>query len=158
MRSKSTKFLALRSVVAFTPYLCLYGGIAFGFYWLMQPTVMPNQGIAAYKPPPLAVVTYPDRPSLPPAGTEPAPAPVLAMTPAPEPEKTVGAAPAAPEAPVAAPAAEKHERKVTRKREARAAPRRERAERTERVARDRWGPRWNFAFGASNNGGFRPWF
>jgi hypothetical protein len=44
-------------------HLCLYcavaGGFGFGLYALFQPTRFPNPGIAAYKPPPGTVVTYP---------------------------------------------------------------------------------------------------
>ena len=141
LRSSTSKLQGLRSAAAFTPYLCVYAGIAFAFYWLMQPTVVPNQGLAAYKPPPLAVVNYASSPFVPPPPSEPPP--VLAAGPAAE---TVAAAPEMSVAPAA-------EKKATRKREARANPRHERTA-NERTARS--APSWNYAFGASN--GFRPWF
>jgi hypothetical protein len=143
LRSNTSKFQGLRSAVSFTPYVCVYAGIAFAFYWLMQPTVVPNQGLAAYKPPPLAVVNYADSPFVPPTPSEPPPPPILAADPPREAAQTVAAAP------------EKAEKKVTRKREARANPRRERTA-NERMARERSSPNWNYAFGAPN--GFRPWF
>jgi hypothetical protein len=147
LRSESRKFQGLRSAAGFTPYLCVYAGIAFGFYWLMQPTVVPNQGLAAYKPPPLAVVNYSNQAFVPPVVSEPPPPPILAATPPRDAVQTVAAAPEA----TVAPAPEK---KVVKRREARATPRRERPERTARV---RPAPSWNYAFGAPN-GGFRPWF
>lgn len=43
-------------------HLCLYCAVAgcfgFGLYALFQPTRFPNPGIAAYQPPPGAIVTY----------------------------------------------------------------------------------------------------
>ena len=116
--------------------------VAFGFYWLMQPTVVTNQGMAVYKAPPKAVVHYADSPWIPPPPSE-ALAAAAMVQPAPE----------VVEKPAAAPA------KETKKREARAAtegttttrpttPRRERPY----AERD---PRNAFA---SSPFGFRPWF
>ena len=129
--------------MAFALYLGVYGGVALGFYWLMQPTVVRNQGLAAYKPPPLAVVNYSNPSFVPPVPSEPPP--VLAAGPAPEAAEGVAAAPEKAVAP---------EKKATKKREARANPRQERTA-SERTARER-SPTWNYAFGAPN--GFRPWF
>src|SRR5262249_42178786 len=44
-----------------------YLALSVGFYWLMQPAVFENSGIAAYKPPPLTVVVYPEVPFVAPA-------------------------------------------------------------------------------------------
>jgi hypothetical protein len=47
--------------VALAIYLGIYVGLAVcfaaGLYWLMQPSVFPNAGLAAYKPPPSTIVT-----------------------------------------------------------------------------------------------------
>ena len=115
--------------------------VAGGFYWLMQPTVVANYGMTAYKAPPKAVVHYADSPWVPPPPSE-ALAAAAVVQPAPE----------VVEKPAAAP------QKETKKREARAAtettttrpttPRRERSY----AERD---PRNAFA---SSPYGFRPWF
>jgi hypothetical protein len=47
--------------------LAIFAGFAFGFYWLMQPTIVPNYGLAAYQPPPKTVVHYANSPWVPPA-------------------------------------------------------------------------------------------
>jgi hypothetical protein len=119
----------------------VYAGIvacfAAGLFWLMQPRVVQNQGLAAYKPPPGTVVIYADPTRVPPALSEP-----------PEPE-TVGMAepaPAVAESPVAAtqsPAVAT--KKETKKRETRIMP-----------PRERWSPFWDNA--AAPSRGFRPWF
>ena len=53
----------------------VYAGIvacfAAGLFWLMQPKVLQNHGLAAYKPPPGTVVIYTDPARLPPAPSEP---------------------------------------------------------------------------------------
>src|SRR5262249_55614380 len=56
----------------------VFGLLAFGFYKLMEPTQRPNYGLAAYKPPPATVITYPPealsdvaRVTLPPAAGQP---------------------------------------------------------------------------------------
>ena len=53
-----------------------------GLYWLMQPSVFPNPGLAAYKPPANFVVTFAGSasPSMPPA---PLPAPPATVSPEP---------------------------------------------------------------------------
>jgi hypothetical protein len=50
--------------------LAMFAGFAFGFYWLMQPTILPNYGVAAYQPPPKTVVHYAKSPWVPPAPSE----------------------------------------------------------------------------------------
>ena len=67
-----------------------YLGIAGGFYWLMQPTVVKNNGVAAYRPPPATAVSA--LPYVPPAPSEVARAePLLpfAESPAAAPKKEV---------------------------------------------------------------------
>jgi hypothetical protein len=48
--------------VALAEHVCMYcagaGIIAFALYYSMQPTRVANPGLAAYKPPPRAVITY----------------------------------------------------------------------------------------------------
>ena len=39
-------------------YCAIGAGLAFGLYALLQPSCTPNSGLAVYKPPPAAVVTY----------------------------------------------------------------------------------------------------
>ena len=39
-------------------YCAVGAGLAFGLYALLQPSRTPNSGLAIYKPPPAAVVTY----------------------------------------------------------------------------------------------------
>jgi hypothetical protein len=50
--------------------LAIFAGFVFGFYWLMQPTIVPNYGLAAYQPPPKTVVHYAKSPWVPPAPSE----------------------------------------------------------------------------------------
>jgi hypothetical protein len=120
-------------VTALVIFLGVYAGIALCFYWLMQPSVAKNSGLAAYQPPPKTVVIYADMPRLPPAPSERL-ATLAGAEPAPEiVEKTV-----------AAPKPESN------KREARTTPRRE------RPVRERPNPMWGYA--SSQSHGFRPWF
>src|SRR5262245_52428667 len=63
--------------------LAMFTGLVFAFYWLMQPTIVRNYGIAAYRPPPKAVVHYANSPWVPPAPSEALP-PIAAAEPAPE--------------------------------------------------------------------------
>src|SRR6516162_6830591 len=47
-----------------------YLGFFVGLFWLMQPTVTANPGLAAYQPPPKTVVRYADSPWVPPPPSE----------------------------------------------------------------------------------------
>src|SRR5262244_3412091 len=47
-----------------------YLGFFVVLYWLMQPTVTANPGLAAYQPPPKTVVRYADSPWVPPPPSE----------------------------------------------------------------------------------------
>jgi hypothetical protein len=119
----------------------VYAGIvacfAAGLFWLMQPKVVQNQGLAAYKPPPGTVVIYADPARVPAAVSEP-----------PEPE-TLGMAEPAPAVvesaatPTQSPAVAT--KKEIKKRETRAMP-----------PRERWSPFWDSA--ATPSRGYRPWF
>src|SRR5215467_1082464 len=62
-------------------------GFASGFYWLMQPTVVRNNGLAGYQPPAATVISA--KPVLPP----PADPLVAAIPPAPEIPEAAAAAP-----------------------------------------------------------------
>src|ERR1700756_5784418 len=50
--------------------LGIYASFFFGLYWLMQPSVSPNSGLAGYRPPPKTVVRYADAPWVPPPPSE----------------------------------------------------------------------------------------
>jgi hypothetical protein len=49
--------VAIAVLLAVCALVC--GLLGFAFYKLLQPTQMPNPGLAAYKPPPATVMTYP---------------------------------------------------------------------------------------------------
>jgi hypothetical protein len=117
----------------------VYAGIvacfAVGLFWLMQPKIVENQGMSAYRPPPGTVVNYAD-----PTRVRPVPS---------EPPETVGMAeppPGAAERPLVvtdSPAVPT--KKEVKKRETRTT-----------VARERWSPFWDNT--AAPSRGFRPWF
>jgi hypothetical protein len=124
-------------VTVFFAIFAAYVGIAACFYWLMQPNVVKNNGLAAYRPPPATVISA--APSLPPAPSEA----LVALAEPPQ---------AFTESPVAAP------KKEVAKHEARTAPRRERVVRE--PVRERSYQGWD-SFASSNRsygGGSRPWF
>ena len=50
--------------------IAAYAGFFLVLYWLMQPTVSANAGLAAYRPPPKTVVKYADAPWVPPDPSE----------------------------------------------------------------------------------------
>jgi hypothetical protein len=124
--------------------LAVFAGLAFGFYWLMQPTVIVNYG-SAYHPPPKAVVHYANSPWVPPTPSEPPPM-MAEASPAPEPITTA------------------EPKKETKKQEVRVAPRRQ------RPAREQQDPFWggfasssrSYGWGgyasSSRSYGSRPWF
>jgi len=131
---------------ALAMHLAIYAGVGCCFaavlWWLLQPKVIENQGLAAYKPPPGTVLTHAGSPGpaiLPPLtdGLAVATVPVPQVG-----ESTVNAAPKD-EA--------KHEAKrETRRREAPTNPR------PRRYVREQRDPRSDFAYQPSY--GFRPWF
>ena len=53
--------------------IAAYAGFFLVLYWLMQPTVSANAGLAAYRPPPKTVVKYADAPWVPPDPSETVP-------------------------------------------------------------------------------------
>jgi uncharacterized iron-regulated membrane protein len=133
--ARSSPFQDCGFAIAISFHLSIYVGIALFFYWLMQPTVNQNLGLAAYKPPPKTVVVYADSPWVPPAQSE-LPSTVAVAEPTPE---------VVDESVVVAP------KKEMKKREGRTAPRRGRP-----VVRERQNPMWDYAFAPSF--GRRPWF
>jgi hypothetical protein len=103
-------------------------GFASGFYWLMQPTVVKNNGLAGYQPPAATVISA--KPAVLPPPTEP----------------LVALAPPAPEIPEAAAVASRKDKEVA-KREARTTtPRRA-------VARER-NPMLDYAYSQRQQGGW----
>jgi hypothetical protein len=65
MRSRlaGSDYRASSAVAALALFFAIYASAAFGFYWLMQPTKVPN-GVASYQPPPKTVMS--DVPWVPP--------------------------------------------------------------------------------------------
>jgi hypothetical protein len=124
----------VRLAVALGINLGVYAGIvacfAAGLFWLMQPKVLQNHGLAAYKPPPGTVVIYTDPAWLPPDPSEP--------------PETVGIAEPAPP-PVVVESSVAATTKEIKKRETRTT-----------AARERLNPFWDNA--AAPSRGFRPWF
>ena len=123
-----------RSTVAVGFVLVAYVGFFFALYWLMQPSVSANPGLAGYRPPPKTVVHYADSPWVPPAPSEALPIPA-ATEPAPE---------------VAKSSITEEPKKETKKQEARTTPRRA------RPVREQPNPFWGYA--SSRSSGSRPWF
>ena len=72
-----------RSAAAAGIVLGAYIGFFFALYWLMQPSVSANPGLAEYRPPPKTVVHYADSPWVPPTPSEAIPI-AAATEPAPE--------------------------------------------------------------------------
>jgi hypothetical protein len=118
--------------------LAAYVGFFFGLYWLMQPTVSANPGLAGYRPPPSTVVRPADSPWIPPAPSE-----ALPMRAAAEP------APA-----IAKSNVTEKPKKETKKQEARTSPRRARPVREQPTQPT---PFWGYA-SSSRSYGSRPWF
>jgi hypothetical protein len=130
VRSRASRFEGFELGAAFAGALGLCAALAFGFYWLLKPTVFQNQGLAAYKAPPKTVVSA--VPWVPPEPGSEVFTSYAKAEPAPEP-KTV------------APKDEKKAHEVAQ------APRRERA------VRARPAPSWN-SDTAGRSWGWRPWF
>ena len=96
-----------RSAVALGIVLGAYVGFFFALYWLMQPSVSANPGLAGYLPPPKTVVHYADSPWVPPAPSEALPIPA-ATEPAPEVAKSsITEKPKNPDHPVLAPGSDR---------------------------------------------------
>ena len=115
--------------------LAAYAGFFLALYWLMQPSVTANPGLAAYRPPPKTVVRYADSPWVPPAPSEALP--IRAETePAPDLAKNS--------------VAEEPKKEIKKKQEARTTPRRA------LPVREQQNPFWGYA--SSRSYGSRPWF
>lgn len=121
-----------------------YAGFFLILYWLMQPSITPNPGLAAYRPPPKTVVHYADSPWVPPA---PEPFPIRAAERAP---------------PVAKSSVTEEPKKEAKKPE-----RRPTARQTQPVAQQPnpfwggWGQgqaSWGQGQASSRGSGSRPWF
>src|SRR5215475_14398070 len=114
-----------------------YLGFFVALYWLMQPTVTANPGLAAYQPPPKTIVRYADSPWVPPPPSEALP--ILRATTERAPE-------------VAKSSAAEEPKKETKKQEARTSPRRARPAREQQP-----NPFWG-GYASSRSYGSRPWF
>jgi hypothetical protein len=66
----STSHKDYRLGVTVGTVIAAYAGFFLILYWLMQPTVSANAGLAAYRPPPKTVVKYADAPWVPPDPSE----------------------------------------------------------------------------------------
>jgi hypothetical protein len=111
-----------------------YAGFFFVLYWLMQPSVATNSGLAGYRPPPKTVVHSADSPWVPPA-----PSDALPIRPEAEPAREIAKS-----------SVTQEPKKEIKKRETRTIPRRA------RPVRERPNPFW--AYGSSRPFGSRPWF
>ena len=117
-----------RSAAAAGIVLGAYIGFFFALYWLMQPSVSANPGLAEYRPPPKTVVHYANSPWVPPTPSEALPI-AAATEPAPE---------------VAKSAISEEPKKETKKQEARTTPRRA------HPVREQQNPFWGFASSRSS--------
>jgi hypothetical protein len=68
LRSRASRYQGSGLATGFAVVLGIYVAVGLGFYWLMQPTVIANRGMAAYQAPPMTVVR--DAPWVPPASSE----------------------------------------------------------------------------------------
>jgi hypothetical protein len=113
-----------------------YLGFFVGLFWLMQPTVTANPGLAAYQPPPKTIVRSADSPWVPPPPSEALP-PIRAA--------------AEPAAGIAKSSVAEQPKKETKKQEARTSPRRAQPVREQQ-------PNPFFGWASSRSAGSRPWF
>src|SRR5262252_1604070 len=115
-----------------------YLGFFVVLYWLMQPTVTANPGLAAYQPPPKTVVRYADSPWVPPPPSEALPPIRAAAEPAPA---------------IAKSSVAEEPKKETKKQAARTSPR------PARAVREQPNPFWGGGgWASSRSSGSRPWF
>src|SRR5262249_3142966 len=134
----ASRFEDCRLAAAVALILAAYAGFALGVYWMMQPSVAANHGMAGYQPLPKTVVHYADSPWVPPEPSEVLPPIRVAAEPAPE---------------VAKPSvAEEHPKKEIKKQEARTTPRPARP-----VYREQPNQFWG-GYASSRSFGSRPWF
>jgi hypothetical protein len=132
LRSHTSRFADSGIAATIGFFVAIYTGAALGFYWLMQPTVVKNHGMAAYAPPPMTVIN--NVPWVPPDASSEVNA-AFAYAPAWKPEESKAAS---------------QKSEPIKANEARPAPQR-------RVARSRPAPAWGYSAGRSQ-GFFRPWF
>ena len=111
-----------------------YLGFFVGLFWLMQPTVTANPGLAAYQPPPKTIVRYADSPWVPPPPSD-ALLRAEAKPAAPEPAKSLVA---------------EEPKKETKKQAVRTTPRQARPVREQPNPFSGWA--------SSRSFGSRPWF
>ena len=72
-RARTSRFEDYRLGAAVGVILAAYAGFAFGLFWLMQPSVATNYGVAGYRAPPKTIVRSADAPWVPPETSEPLP-------------------------------------------------------------------------------------
>jgi hypothetical protein len=124
-------------------YVAFAACFAAGLYWLMQPSVFANVGLAAYKPPPKTVVHYAGSPG--------------AWTPPPSPEVPIAMV-MSPD-PDAAPITALEPKKEAAAAEPKKEGKKQQAATTSRARRprpERRNPMQDYAYQPSY--GFRPWF
>jgi hypothetical protein len=135
---------------ALAMHLAIYAGVGCCFaavlWWLMQPKLIENAGLAAYKPPPNTVLTRAGAPG--PAILPPQPdVSAMATVPPPQIEQSAAVAPPKQET---KPETKAEAKKETKRRVVSTNPR------PRRVVREERDPRAAFAYQPSY--GFRPWF
>jgi len=122
-----------------------YAGFFLLLYWLMQPSVSANPGLAGYRPPPKTIVRYADSPWVPPEPSEPFPVRVAREPPE-----------------VAKSKVTEEPKKETKKQEARTAPRQARPAPARAQQNPFWGGGWGGGWGgfasSRSSSGSRPWF
>jgi len=114
-----------------------YAGFFLVLYWLMQPSVVANPGLAGYRPPPKTIVRYADSPWVPPDPSEPFP---IRATREP--------------AEIAKSRVAEEPKKEVKKQEARTAPRQARPA----PAQQQQNPFWGGFASSRSSFGSRPWF
>jgi hypothetical protein len=115
-----------------------YAGFFLVLYWLMQPSVVANPGLAGYRPPPKTIVRYADSPWVPPDPSEPFPI----------------RATREPGAEIAKSRVTEEPKKEVKKQEARTAPRHARPA----PAQQQQNPFWGGFASSRSSFGSRPWF
>src|SRR5262245_44871489 len=118
--------------------LAAYASFFLLLYWLMQPSVVANPGLAGYRPPPKTIVRYADAPWVPPDPSEPFPI----------------RATREPGAEVAKSRVTEEPKKEVKKQEARTAPRQARPA----PAQQQQNPFWGGFASSRSSFGSRPWF
>ena len=121
--------------------LAAYAAFFLALYWLMQPSVTANPGLAAYRPPPKTVVRYADSPWVPPDPSETFP---------------IRAAATEPASPVAKSSVTEEPKKETKKQEPR--PTARRAPPVREQPNQFWGQNSFWGQASSRPSGSRPWF